>query len=48
MIQRGQLVRPLINLMRERLMSYDNFAMVKSRYQVLKEEGKTLQCQSHI
>jgi len=48
MIQCGQLIQPLINLMRDRLLSYDIIAMDESRYQVLKEEGKTPQSQSYI
>jgi len=48
MIQCGQLVQPMINLMRERLLSYDIIAMDESRYQVLKEVGKTPQSQSYI
>ena len=48
MIQCGQLVQPLINLMRDRLVSYDIIAMDESRYQVLKEAGKTPQSQSYI
>ena len=41
MIQSGQLIQPLINLMREHLLSYDIVAMDESRYQVLREDGKT-------
>lgn len=48
MIGCGQLVQPLINLMRDRLLSYDIIAMDESRYQVLKEDGKTPQSQSYI
>ena len=48
MIQCGQLIQPLINLMREQLLSYDIVAMDESRYQVLKEDGKTPQSQSYI
>ena len=48
MIQCGQLIQPLINLMRDRLMSYDIIAMDESRYHVLKEDGKTPQSQSYI
>ena len=48
MIQSGQLIQPLINLMREHLLSYDIVAMDESRYQVLREEGKTAQSQSYI
>jgi len=48
MILCGQLVKRLINLMRDRLLSYDIIAMDESRYQVLKEDGKTPQSQSCI
>lgn len=48
MIRCGQLVQPLINVMRERLLSYYITAMDESRYQVLKEDGKTPQSQSYI
>ena len=48
MIQCGQLIQPLINLMRDSLLSYDIIAMDESRYQVLKEDGKTPQSQSYI
>ena len=48
MIQSGQLIQPLINLMREHLLSYDIVAMDESRYQVLREDGKTAQSQSYI
>ena len=48
MIQCGQLVQPQINLMRDQLLSYDIIAMDESRYQVLKEAGKSAQSQSYI
>jgi len=48
MIQSGQLIQSLINLMRERLLSYDIIAMDESRYQELREDGKTAQSQSYI
>ena len=48
MIHCGQLVQPLINLMTERLLSYDIVAMDESRFQVLNEEGKSAQSQSYI
>jgi len=48
MIHCGELIQPLINLMRDRLLSYDIIAMDESRYQVLKEVGKTPQSQSYI
>ena len=40
MIQCGRLIQSSINLMRDRLLSYDITAIDKSRYQVLKERGK--------
>ena len=48
MIQSGELLQPLINLMREKLVSYDIVQMDESRYQVLREDGKTAQSQSYI
>jgi len=48
MIQSGELIQPLINLMREQLVSYDIIQMDESRYQVLREDGKTAQSQSYI
>lgn len=48
MIHCGQLVQPLINLMSEQLTSYDIVAMDESRFQVLREDGKTAQSQSYI
>jgi len=48
MIQCGQLIQPMINLMRDRLLGYDIIAMDESRYQVLKEAGKSPQSQSYI
>lgn len=48
MIQCGQLVQPLINLLRERLLSYDIVAMDETVIQVLKELGKTPQSQSYL
>ena len=48
MIHCGQLVQPLINLMSEQQISYDIIAMDESRFQVLREDGKTAQSQSYI
>ena len=47
-IQSGELSQPLINLMREKLISYDIVQMDESRFQVLREDGKTAQSQSYI
>ena len=48
MIQSGELIQPLINFMREKLISYDIVQMDESRFQVLREDGKTAQSQSYI
>ena len=48
MIQSGELIQPLINLMREKLISCDIVQMDESRFQVLREDGKTAQSQSYI
>jgi len=48
MIQAGQLVQPLINLMRDLLLDYDIVQMDETRVQVLKEPGKTAQSQSYL
>jgi len=48
MIQCGQLVQPLINLLREQLLSYDIIAMDETVIQVLKEVGKTPQSKSYL
>ena len=44
----GQLVQPLINLMRDRLLAYDYLQMDESTLQVLKEPGKAAQSKSYI
>lgn len=47
-IRAGQLVQPLINLMRDRLLAYDYLQMDESTVQVLKEPGKAPQSKSYI
>ena len=47
-IQAGQLVQPLINLMRDRLLAYDYVQMDETTVQVLKEPGKSPQSKSYI
>ena len=48
MVKAGMLVQPLINLLRDRLLSYDIVAMDETRLQVLKEPGKKAQSQSYL
>lgn len=48
MIKAGILVQPLINLMRDTLLSYDIIGMDETRLQVLKEAGKSPQSQSYL
>jgi transposase len=48
MVKAGTLVQPLINLLRDRLLSYDIVAMDETRLQVLKEPGKKAQSQSYL
>jgi transposase len=48
MVRVGELVQPLINLMRERLLAHDFVQCDESRLQVLKEAGKTAQSQSYV
>ena len=48
MIKAGLLVQPLINLLRDQLLSYDIINMDETRCQVLKEPGKTPQSQSFM
>jgi len=47
-IKAGQLVQPLINLMRDKVLDYDIIGMDETRVQVLKEPGKTPQSQSYL
>jgi transposase len=48
MIQAGQLIQPLINLLRDRLLAYDIIQMDETTVQVLKEPGKTAQAKSYL
>ena len=48
MIRTGQLVQPLINLLRDRLLAYDIVQMDETTVQVLKEPGKTAQSKSYL
>jgi transposase len=48
MIQAGGLIQPLINLLRDRLLSYDILQMDETPVQVLKEPGKTAQSKSYL
>lgn len=47
-IRCGQLVQPIINLMREKILDYDIAYADESRLQVLKEEGKSAESQSYM
>ncbi len=48
MIQAGTLVQPIINLLRERLLSYDILQMDETPVQVLNEPGKAAQSKSYL
>lgn len=48
MIKAGCLIQPLINLIRDNLLSHDIIQMDETRCQVLKEPGKTPQSQSFM
>jgi transposase len=48
MIRAGELIQPLINLMRERLLAYDILQMDETTVQVLKEPGKSAQSKSYL
>jgi transposase len=48
MIQAGSLVQPLINLLRDRLLTYDILQMDETPVQVLKEPGKSAQSISYL
>jgi len=48
MIKAGHLVQPLINLMQDRLLSYDILQMDETTVQVLKESGKKAQSKSYL
>jgi len=48
MVKAGELVQPLVNLLRDRLLAYDIVAMDETRLQVLKEPGKPAESQSYL
>ncbi|MGH8627601.1 MAG: IS66 family transposase [Gammaproteobacteria bacterium] len=48
MIQLGGLVQPLINLLRDRMLTYDLLQMDETTVQVLKEPGKAAQSKSYL
>jgi transposase len=48
MVRCGELVQPLINLMREELLAHDFAQCDESRFQVLKEFGKVAESQSYV
>jgi transposase len=48
MIRAGQLLQPLINLLRDHLLAYDIVQMDETTVQVLKEPGKTAQSKSYL
>jgi transposase len=48
MIQAGELIQPVINLLRDRLLAYDILQMDETPVQVLKEPGKTAQSKSYL
>jgi transposase len=48
MIKSGQLVLPLVNLIREQLIECDYLQCDETRFQVLKESGKRAQSQSYL
>lgn len=48
MVRAGQLIQPLINLMRDRLLAHDVIQMDETTVQVLKESGKAAQSKSYL
>ena len=48
MVQAGQLIQPLINLLRDRLLEHDIVQMDETTVQVLKEADKTAQSKSYL
>lgn len=48
MIQAGQLIQPLINLLRDRLLAYDILQMDETTVQVLKASNKTARSKSYL
>ena len=48
MVRAGELVQPLINLLRDRLLAHDIVSMDETRLQVLKEPDRRPQSQSYL
>jgi transposase len=48
MVKAGELVQPLVNLLRDRLLAYDIVCMDETRLQVLKEPGKRAESRSYL
>jgi transposase len=48
MVKAGELVQPLVNLLRDRLLAFDIVCMDETRLQVLKEPGKRTESQSYL
>lgn len=48
MVKAGAMVQPIVNLMRDRMLSYPVLAMDETRLQVLKEPGRAAQSQSYL
>jgi len=48
MIQAGQLIQPVINLLRDRLLAYDVLQMDETPVQVLQEPGRRAQSESYL
>ncbi len=48
MIQAGNLIQPVINLLRDRLLTYDIVQMDETTVQVLNESGKTARSKSYL
>ena len=48
MIQAGQLIQPLINLLQDRLLAYDIIQMDETTVQVLNEPGRSAQSKSYL
>jgi len=48
MIQSGNLIQPIINLLRDRLLNYDILHMDETTVQVLEEPNKKAQSKSYL
>lgn len=48
MVKAGELVQPLVNLLRDQLLAHDIVCMDETRLQVLKEPGKRAESQSYL